>query len=197
MTDPLVDFISHVASGDDARAEHTVRRVALFYNQQPEQVSKSLDSLLNSPLADDRWWALRVWAEIPGIQAQTRLVAGLKDSASAVRQCSALGLRYQPDPGFIANLIEALSDTDDLVVQLAGDALIALGAEAVPFLLDVIKNDSNKARLEAVRTLATIGDERSIPALFSMLDDDSLWIEYWANLGLEKMGVGMSFFLPD
>ena len=42
-----------------------------------------------------------------------------------------------------------------------------------------------------------IGDEASITVLFQMLDGDSRLMEYWASLGLEKMGVGMTFFSPD
>jgi HEAT repeat protein len=53
------------------------------------------------------------------------------------------------------------------------------------------------ARLEAVRALAKIGDERAIPALFDALDNDSALIEYWASEGLEKMGVGMVFYKPE
>ena len=53
------------------------------------------------------------------------------------------------------------------------------------------------ARLEAVRALSKIGDQRSIPALFECLDDSSALIEYWAGEGLEKMGVGMVFYKPE
>jgi hypothetical protein len=45
--------------------------------------------------------------------------------------------------------------------------------------------------------LAQIGDPRSIPALFTALDEDSALMEYWASEGLEKMGVGIVFFEPD
>jgi HEAT repeat protein len=51
-------------------------------------------------------------------------------------------------------------------------------------------------RLEAVRALAYIGDKRSIPQLFQALDEDSAMLEYWANEGLQKMGIGMMFYKP-
>jgi NADPH-dependent ferric siderophore reductase len=47
-----------------------------------------------------------------------------------------------------------------------------------------------------MRVLALVGDKSSIPALFEALDSDSMLIEYWANEGLERMGVGMVFFKP-
>jgi HEAT repeat protein len=79
---------------------------------------------------------------------------------------------------------------------LAGDALVAIGSPAVPALLEVLQAGVHPARLEAVRALARIGDERAIPALFTALDDSSALIEYWANEGLERMGVGMVFYRP-
>jgi HEAT repeat protein len=90
-----------------------------------------------------------------------------------------------------------LSDEDALTRRLAGDALIAIGAQSVPRLLEVIRDNEQPARVEAVRALAKIGDEHAIPALFEALDDSSALIEYWASEGLEKMGVGMVFFKPE
>ena len=84
-----------------------------------------------------------------------------------------------------------------LVADLAVGALEAIGEPAVPGLLEVMANGSRSARLKAVRALAMIGDERSIPALFAVLDEDSALIEYWASEGLERMGVGMAFFAPQ
>jgi HEAT repeat protein len=59
-----------------------------------------------------------------------------------------------------------------------------------------MESGSHIARLEAARALASIGDTRAIPALFDALDDSAL-LEYWANEGLERMGVGMCFFSPE
>jgi len=84
-----------------------------------------------------------------------------------------------------------------LLAHLAADALIAIGAAAVPNLLQTLKSDhSQAARLEAVRALARIGDQRSIPALFETLDKESALIEYWADEGLQRMGVGIILFKP-
>jgi HEAT repeat protein len=90
-----------------------------------------------------------------------------------------------------------LADQDALSRRLAGDALVAIGSPAVPELLEVMEQDDPLVRLEAVRALAKIGDERAVPALFVALDDSSALIEYWASEGLEKMGVGMIYFKPE
>ena len=112
-----------------------------------------------------------------------------------MRQCAALGLRQRPDPAAVEALIRALDDPDPLVRRLAGEALSATGSEAVPSLLKVMESGAQPARLEAARALGVIGDVRAIPALFAALDGSAL-LEYWASQGLERMGVGMSFFLP-
>jgi phycocyanobilin lyase beta subunit len=93
-------------------------------------------------------------------------------------------------------LIQALSASDRLLARLAGDALIAIGEDAVPALIEVIENNPQPARLEAVRALSAIGDTRAIPILIKVLDQDSAIMEHWAGQGLEKMGVGMVFFKP-
>jgi HEAT repeat protein len=50
--------------------------------------------------------------------------------------------------------------------------------------------------LEAARALALIGDQRAIPALFALLSEDSVMLDYWANEGLDKMGAGMVYLIP-
>jgi len=73
-------------------------------------------------------------------------------------------------------LAVALSDPDEAVRQCA-----ALGLRKRP---------------DPALVLALIGDPQTIPALFAALQEDSALMEYWANEGLERMGVGMAFFKP-
>ena len=39
-------------------------------------------------------------------------------------------------------------------------------------------------------------DTRAIPALFKALEDESAIAQYWADEGLERMGVGQVYFKP-
>ena len=94
-------------------------------------------------------------------------------------------------------MIATLGDTDRICAQLAADALIAIGDAAVPALLAIMESQTGIPRMEAARALAKIGDTRAIPALFAALDDDSALVRHWAELGLENMGVGMTFFNPN
>jgi hypothetical protein len=53
------------------------------------------------------------------------------------------------------------------------------------------------ARVEATRALAEIKDPRCISPFFAAIQNgDSPLVEYWADQGLEKLGIGMSFFSP-
>lgn len=185
-------LIYDLTSGDDAHAEAAARALAAH----GVSAIPSLIQLLDSPDPEQRWWATRALAEIDDPQAGLYLRRALSDGDPSVRQCAALALRQRPDPAAIPDLIDALDDPDRLFARLAADALAACGKAALPALLKVMEGDSQPARLEAMRALSAMGDEQAIPALFKALDEQSYLIEYWANAGLERLGVGMTFFKP-
>ena len=189
-------LIEELVSGDDERAEAAALCMAELPAAQCQEALQALSDLLHKGDEDGRWWAVRALAELPAAEAAGLLITALGDRACSVRQCAALGLRLRPDPRAIPDLLAALGDPDSLLAALAADALTAIGAPAVPGLLAVLQQGNNQARLEAVRALAEIGDERAIPDLFASLDEDSAMMEYWASEGLERMGVGMAYFFP-
>ncbi len=189
----LQPLISNLISGDDELAEAAaIELVALGSGALP-----ALKELLPSPDADTRWWATRALAGIAEPEAVLLLRKGLRDSDLSVRQCAALALKEQASAEAIPDLLAAMSDADPMLRRLAAEALVAVGSRAVPALLEVMQNGLPAARLEAVRALALVGDQAAISALFEALDDDSILVRHWAEEGLERMGVGMTFFRPD
>ena len=196
MDNDLHNLILELTGGDDQIAESAAGAIVKLSQNKPGEVLRTLRILLESGDADERWWGVRVLAEISDRAALPLLRLALHDQDKYVRQCAALGLRKKPHPAAATGLIEALNDENHLVVELAADALTEIGEGAVPALLEVLEDRNPKSRLEAVRALAEIGDRRSIPELFSLLDDDSQLVAYWANEGLERMGVGMVYYLP-
>jgi len=190
--DWMDDLLLDLTSGDDERAERAARRLV----EHGEAAIAALRPLLVAPQAETRWWAVRALAEIPGGWSVPWSIEALTDADLGVRQCAALGLSRQPDEQAVPALVDAMSSDDALLARLAANALASIGAAAVPALLDLLENGPQPVRLEAVRALAMIGDTRTIPALFNALDEDSALLEYWANEGLERMGVGMVFFKP-
>jgi HEAT repeat protein len=185
-------LLSQLTSGDDQEAE----AAAIALADQGVDVIPSLQRLLHSPEPETRWWATRALAELDSPQVTPLLIKSLQDVDIAVRQCAALALSFRPHHTAVTHLIACLDNPDRLLAHLAAYALVASGEAAVPALLEVMQTGPQPARLEAVRALALIGDHRSIPVLFEALDDDSALIEYWADEGLQRMGIGMTFFKP-
>lgn len=190
---PSIEYlVAELICGDDDRAETAANELALL----GKKALPALQYLFASDDPDHRWWALRSIAAIKTPQSKQMLYNALNDADQYVRQCAALGLCQQPDPNAIPLLIQALKSEDRLYVSLAADALIAVGDESVSYLLEALQEGDPATRLEAVRALAMIADPRAISALFSLLDSNSSLMAYWAEFGLERMGVGMIFFKP-
>ena len=189
----LQALFSELTSGDDQRAEASVRCLARYGSHALPSISLMLDA----PDADTRWWAVRILAEISDNRTPVLLIKALQDEDASVRQCAALAISRQGDERAVPALIKLLSDPDSLQVRLAANALVSIGPPAVPALLDTVRDGAPVARFEAVRALALIGDPRAIAALMSVLEEDSALMEYWADEGLRRMGVGMLYFSPD
>jgi hypothetical protein len=185
-------MLHELTSGDDARAESVVPD----FVRLGEAALHSLTQLIESANPDHRWWALRTLTAMNFPMAQVLLRESLADPDPSVRQCAALGLREQASSSAIAPLIDALHDPDRLVARLAGDALIAIGTEAIPALSRSLRSSDPNVRIEAARALAGMKDPQISSALFSALDDPSRMVEYWAEQGLERLGIGMVFFKP-
>jgi HEAT repeat protein len=191
--DELSDLLSQLSCGEDEQAEAALSRISGW----GVEVLEPLRERLLHPEAEVRWWAVRALAEVQDERVPALLLQALTDPDEGVRWCAGLALRTHPSAQASPALAGMLTDGDPLARRLAGDALVAIGGEAVPLLLNILGNGQQAARLEATRALAKIGDTRAIPALFEALDDASALVEYWANEGLEKMGVGMVLFKPE
>jgi HEAT repeat protein len=189
----FLDLLDELSCGDDERAEAALSHLSAW---GPEAVEPLQERLLN-PEPEVRWWAVRGLAEVQDERVPDLLVQALADSDKGVRWCAGLALRGHPSEKAAPELVSMLSDDDALTRRLAGDALVAIGKPIVPLLIEIMLKGKQMARLEAVRALAKIGDERTIPVLFEALDESSALIEYWASEGLEKMGVGMVFYKPE
>jgi len=173
------------------RAEKSVSALIVL----GEEAIPALLDLTNSPNADSRWWALRTLAQSP-LSRTEWLVPFLNDSAPEVRQCAALGLANKPDEMSIKPLVQALSDEDTLVGNLAVNALVKIGNATVPSLIDVMKSASQSARIHALRALAEIRDHRAIPVMMQVMEEESALLRHWAKEGLERLGLDMVYMKP-
>ena len=184
--------LSELFSNDDKRAELAAQQFSSF----GDSALLTLQETITSPNSDVRWWSVRALAEFDSQATNALLVRSLEDSDPGVRQCAAHGLAIQANPNSTPDLINVLNDEDSLVSRLAANALIKIGEASVLPLIGLINAPDSPARFEAMRALALIADERSVPTLFEALDDDAILVDYWANEGLERLGIGMTFFSP-
>jgi HEAT repeat protein len=188
----LQSFLDELTSGDDTRSEAAISSL----NQLAESALTPLLNMLDSSDREHRWWATRALAALDQPAALDGLLASLEDPDPAVRQCAALGLRHRTTPLAAPMLAAALNDPDRLVARLAADALASTGPAAIPSLNEALHSPDPAVRIEAARALANIQDPQTIPALFAALDDPSRIVNHWAEVGLERQGIGMLFFSP-
>ncbi len=156
-----------------------------------------LEILLASEDEDARWWAVAALSYFPPEAVGNYLIEALEDSARPVRQCALIGLQQQPHEEAMPALVQLVGDMDALTALLAGGALARLGEKALPALQEIMGGDNARARIQAARALAEMRLEAAIPILFEALSDPLSMVVYWAEDGLERLGVGMSFFKPE
>ncbi|RPI82070.1 MAG: hypothetical protein EHM41_19260 [Chloroflexi bacterium] len=186
----IQSLIAELLSGDDERAQAAVKKIA---GCGPDAIPP-LKVLMESPDADTRWWATWALSQVDDPEVPCMLRPMLRDPEMSVRECAALALRENACEKAVPELVDAMNSPDAFLSHIAAIALAALGERATPSLIKVVEEGPHHAQLNALRALATIGDPQSIPALMKVLENDSVLMEYWANEGLDKIGVGMQFF---
>ena len=179
-------------SGDETRAENAVPALI----ELGEEAIPALMDLTRSSNVDSRWWALRTLAQSPLLQTEWLVPFLLNDSAPEVRQCAALGLGNKADESATQPLVQALSDADAMVGNLAMNALVKIGKPSVPALIECVKNKSQSARILALRAVAEIKDHRAIPVMMQVMDEESVLLQHWAKEGLERLGLDMVYIKP-
>ena len=185
-------LLADLTSGDEDRAEAAARRLA----QAGEAVLPAIEPLLHSPEPDQRWWAVRTVAQM-GEPRVDWLIQALADSSSEVRAAAALGLASHPVEQAAPGLVAALQDEDSIVAVLAVNALATLGKTAVPALLDAFPGSNRRGRIQIMRALAELRDHRAIPLMLKVTEEESAMLRYWAEQGLERLGLNMVYIKPE
>lgn len=187
----LQELVADLTSGSETRAEKAVSPLI----DLGEDAIPALLDLTHSSNVDHRWWALRVLAQSPRAKAEW-LVPFLSDPAREVRQCAALGLAIKPEQSAIDSLVRALSDEDSMVSSLAVNALVKIGKDSVPSLIEVVKTARQSARIHALRALAELRDHRAIQIMMKVMEEDSALLQHWAKEGLDRLGLDMVYMKP-
>jgi bilin biosynthesis protein len=186
----IQSLIEALVSGDEPRAEAAA-------NEIPKLGEAALGELLElrrSDVPDERWWATRALANFQCQAAAEALRESLSDRDLGVRQCATLALRHVPSPAAIPALLQAMASDDALLSRLASDALTAVGPPALQPLKRAARSQHAGTRLGAIRALGHMAIPDAVPILFAALDDPSPLVQFWAEDGLQRIGVGMVFF---
>jgi HEAT repeat protein len=83
-----------------------------------------------------------------------------------------------------------------MVSSLAVNALVKIGKDAVPSLIEVVNTAYQSARIHALRALAEIRDHRAIPVMMKVMEEDSALLQHWAKEGLDRLGLDMVYIKP-
>jgi HEAT repeat protein len=187
----ITDLVADLSSGDETAAEAAVAMLA----QRGEAAAEVL-ALLDSGDAEKRWWAVRSLAALPAPRTEW-FTGALHDDKADVRAAAALALAAHPHESSASALVSALSDEDNLVAVMAVHALSKLGEAAVPLLLGAYASAVPRGRIHIMRTLAEVRDPRSIRLMMDSLEEKSAALQYWAQEGLERLGLNMVYLKPD
>lgn len=187
----MQDLLTELTSGDDTRAENSIPAIIAL----GMAVMPALLDLTHAEETDTRWWAVRALAASPHTRTED-LLPLLSDSAPEVRAATALALCNHPHESAIAALIKTLADEDSLTAGLAGNALVKIGSASVPSLLEVVNEAPTGIRILILRTLSEICDYRAIPVMMKCLGEESAVLQYWAQAGLERLGLNMVYIKP-
>lgn len=187
MTDPFAELIS----GDDERAENAIPAIVKL----GAAAIPLLLELTRSDDIDSRWWAVRALAASPHVQTSD-LVPFLGDSNPEIRAAAGLGLSHHPGVDALPALIQTLGDSDQLTAGIAANALVKLGKPAVESLIEAARQGDPKIRILALRALTELKDHRAIPVMMKCIEEDSAVLGYWAQKGLDRLGLDMVYIKP-
>ncbi len=182
--------------GLDVQDDEQVERVYSLLVNYAEAALPVINELLHSSDSEKRALALGALSHLHHPASQLAIFRGLSDPALVVQYSALLGLRRQPNLNAMPMLVQFLCEEDPLLARLATDALIALGEDTIPVLVDILERERPHGRIESARALAAIDHEDVIPPLLNALGDRSTLVDYWAREGLHRHGLGMVFFSP-
>ncbi len=187
----IQDLLAELTSGDDVRAENSIPAIV----ELGAAVISALLDLTHADDVDSRWWAVRALAAFPDAQPDN-LIPLLDDLSPEVRAAAALALCNHPHESAVEALIKSLADSDPLTAGLAANALAKIGSPAVPNLLEIMAKAPTGIRILALRALSEIRDHRAIPVMMKCLGGESAILQYWAQEGLDRLGLNMVYVKP-
>ena len=188
----LDELLAELTGGDEESAEAAAFGLAQF----GQKAIPALELLAISSVADHRWWAIRILAQMEAPPVDW-FIQGLADMSEEVQEAAALAIAAHPTEKAIPELIRVLSEADGVLGTLVVKALVAIGKTSVPGLLDAYQKARQQSRILIMRSLAEIRDPRAIALMLKATEDGSAMLNYWAQEGLERLGLNMVYIKPE
>jgi hypothetical protein len=158
--------------------------------------SARTERILTAAMRDKRTAVRETAAHILGIagspSATADLIRALQDPVPAVRMQAVKALGRVGDPKAIPVLLNALNGADEQMGSQIFSALVQIGNDAVPALINASTSNSSWVRWHCVRALGEIGDMRALPVLVQALQDKDHSVAWMGAKGLvhfRKRGV--------
>ena len=132
--------------------------------------------------------AVHVLGIIGSRVATPALIQALRDPVPSVRIQAAKALGRTGDPSAVKALLNALHGADEQMGSQIFSALVKLGHDAVPALIEESKSNSAWVRWQCIRSLGEILDRRALPVLVQALGDSDHSVAWMAAKGLVHFG---------
>ncbi len=155
-------------------------------------------------LKDERWRVREQAAKSLGLLKDSQAVQGLmivagRDRDGAVKSAAAEALGRIGDSKAVPTLIKLFKDTSKIVRETAGTALLYIGEDSIPALIETLKDPHFVVRCHGVRALggmttdyqmgkAWTTDSRVVDALIVALKDDDRAVREDATIALGIIG---------
>jgi len=155
-------------------------------------------------LKDERWRVREQAAKSLGLLKDSQAVQGLmivagRDRDGAVKSAAAEALGRIGDSKGVPALIKLFKDTSKIVRETAGTALLYIGEESIPALIETLKDPHFVVRCHGVRALggmttdyqmgrAWTTDSRVVDALIVALKDEDRAVREDATIALGIIG---------
>lgn len=172
--------------------EATVRATAagILAERGGADAASAVAPLLKDPVPMVRGVAAAGLSKLEGAKAAALIEPMLQDSVPLVRaEAAAALLPYRPaSAGPIVR--ESMQSPDPGVRSAVAKALGQSGNAAIPYLLDLLNDQTPRPRISAIRSLGRIGTEKHIAALKPILSDADVAVRVTAAGAIGRLLVG-------
>jgi hypothetical protein len=177
--------------GLSARVRGASRKRIALYFERNGHVSQAIDAL-SARRSWRRAGAAYALGDMGSAAAVHPLIGALDDGARDVRAAAARSLGLLGEPVAVEPLVQALSSRR-IPRGVVCQAVLALGAQAVPRLVPLLTDVDAEVRATATELIGLLGGAREAEQLVGRLGDTSAAVRGRAALALGRLGASEAY----